>query len=125
MLDNLLANVRTHTPAGTPARVSLVASNGNAVLEVADQGPGLPPDDRDLIFNRFYRADASRSRDHGGAGLGLSIVDAIVRAHGGHVFALDNEPRGAMLRIVLPLRPAARRSTGAGSAVTAGGKAAA
>jgi two-component system OmpR family sensor kinase len=105
--------------------VSLVAINGNAVLEVADQGPGLPPDDRDLIFNRFYRADASRSRDHGGAGLGLSIVDAIVRAHGGHVFALDNEPTGAMLRIVLPLRPAARRSAGAGSEVTAGGKAAA
>jgi two-component system, OmpR family, sensor kinase len=104
VVDNLLSNVRTHTPRGTSARVTLAAADGRAILEVEDQGPGLVGADRDQLFNRFYRADPSRSRDAGGMGLGLSIVDAIVRAHGGSVNALDRKPAGATFRIELPLR---------------------
>jgi two-component system OmpR family sensor kinase len=104
VIDNLLANVRTHTPPGTPAQVRLGVEDGMAVLEVADQGPGLPSQERALIFDRFHRSDPSRSRDSGGAGLGLAIVDALVAAHGGTLQALDNSPRGAVFRARFPLR---------------------
>jgi two-component system OmpR family sensor kinase len=104
VIDNLLSNVRTHTPPGTPAKVTLSTADGHAILEVEDHGPGLAGADRDQLFNRFYRADPSRNRDRGGMGLGLSIVDAIIRAHGGSVRALDTEPSGAIFRIELPLR---------------------
>ena len=103
VLDNLLANVRTHTPSGTPARVLLDQTAGDVVLEVADFGPGLPAEGRERIFNRFYRADPSRSRDRGGAGLGLSIIHAIVAAHGGSVSALDTDPTGTTFRVMLPV----------------------
>jgi two-component system OmpR family sensor kinase len=104
VVDNMLSNVRTHTPPRTPATVSLEAADGHAVLEVADHGPGLPDEGRDQLFNRFYRADPSRSRDRGGMGLGLSIVEAIVHAHGGKVAARQNDPQGAVFRVELPLR---------------------
>src|SRR5439155_23565577 len=103
VLDNLLANVRTHTPPGTPAVVRLAVAGRSAVLEVSDEGPGLPPETRELVFNRFYRADPSRSRDHGGTGLGLAIVESIVEAHGGPVVVVVSAPRGATFRIDLPL----------------------
>jgi two-component system OmpR family sensor kinase len=103
VLDNLLANVRTHTPSGTPARVVLDATASDVVLEVADFGPGLPAEGRERIFNRFYRADPSRSRDRGGSGLGLSIIHAIVTAHGGSVSALDTDPTGTTFRVMLPV----------------------
>src|SRR5581483_6245736 len=82
VLDNLLGNIRAHTPAGTPAHVRVERRNGNAVIEVADEGPGLTPDEADRVFERFYRSDPSRSRHNGGAGLGLSIVAAVTEAHG-------------------------------------------
>jgi two-component system, OmpR family, sensor kinase len=104
VIDNLLANVRTHTPPGTPAHVRLAVADGRAVLEVVDEGPGLPSQERELIFDRFHRSDPSRSRDSGGAGLGLAIVDAIVAAHGGTLDALDNTPTGAVFRASFPLR---------------------
>ena len=87
VLDNLLGNVRSHTPAGTPAHVRVRTANGSAVIEVSDEGPGLPEGELDNVFGRFYRADASRSRDSGGVGLGLSIVAAIAQAHDGTVSA--------------------------------------
>ena len=82
-LDNLLANVRSHTPAGTPVHVRLTVAGDVAVVEVADEGPGMNPDDAARVFERFYRTDKSRARASGGVGLGLSIVGAIVEAHGG------------------------------------------
>ncbi|MFN2462815.1 MAG: sensor histidine kinase [Candidatus Dormibacteria bacterium] len=101
VLDNLLANVRTHTPAGTPARVELSGGPG-ATVEVSDLGPGMPAEARDHVFQRFFRADPSRSRDRGGAGLGLAISHAIVTAHGGTLEVLDNAPQGTRMRITLP-----------------------
>jgi two-component system OmpR family sensor kinase len=81
--DNLLVNARVHTPAGTPVRVRVRADGDHAVLEVEDDGPGIAPKDAERIFERFYRAETSRSREFGGAGLGLSIVAAVVEAHDG------------------------------------------
>jgi two-component system, OmpR family, sensor kinase len=103
IVDNLLSNVRSHTPPGTPARVRVRREGDRAVIEVEDDGPGLTPDELDRIFERFYRADASRSRASGGVGLGLSIVAAVARAHGGDVSARSAQGRGATFRIELPV----------------------
>jgi two-component system, OmpR family, sensor kinase len=103
VLDNLLGNVRSHTPAGTPAHVRVRTENGSAVIEVSDEGPGLPAGELDSVFRRFYRADASRSRDNGGVGLGLSIVAAIAQAHEGTVSAGAAPGGGATFRVALPL----------------------
>ena len=104
---NLLANVRQHTPPATPVRVEVRREGSSAVLEVADEGPGLPADQAERIFERFYRADPSRTRAHGGTGLGLSIVAAIVEAHGGSA-QVDTAPgAGARFSVRLPLAPPA------------------
>ncbi len=103
VLDNLLGNVRSHTPPGTPAHVRVSSTNGFAVLEVRDEGPGLPPEELGRVFHRFYRADSSRSRESGGVGLGLSIVAAIAEAHAGTVSAEAAPGGGALFRVELPL----------------------
>jgi two-component system OmpR family sensor kinase len=103
VVDNLLANVRAHTPAGTPVRVSVAAHDGTAEITVADSGPGLAPDELAHVFERFYRADASRARTSGGVGLGLSIVAAVAEAHGGTVSARSGPGAGATFTISLPL----------------------
>ena len=102
VIDNLMDNVRTHTPAGTRAVVT-VAKEVDGVLTVEDEGPGLDLDDPDKVFERFFRADASRTRSKGGAGLGLSIVAAVVAAHGGRVEADRSPLGGARFRVRLPL----------------------
>jgi len=78
-----------------------------AVLEVSDTGPGIAAQDAARVFERLYRADPSRSRRHGGAGLGLSIVSAIVAAHGGRVELWSGPTGGARFRVLLPLEPVA------------------
>lgn len=103
IVDNLLANVRSHTPGASPAHVTVGRENGHAVIEVEDSGPGLSRDELDRIFERFYRADASRARASGGVGLGLSIVSAVARAHGGSASARSEAGHGATFRIELPL----------------------
>jgi two-component system OmpR family sensor kinase len=103
VLDNLLGNVRSHTPPETPAHVRVSTMNGSAVLEVSDEGPGLPPEDLERVFTRFYRADNSRSRESGGVGLGLSIVAAIADAHAGTVSVATSPEGGASFRVELPL----------------------
>ncbi|MGZ4439997.1 MAG: sensor histidine kinase, partial [Gaiellaceae bacterium] len=104
VLDNLLGNVRAHTPAGAPVEVSVASVNGDAVIEVKDSGPGMSPEDVTRVFERFYRADASRSRASGGVGLGLSIVAAVAEAHGGTASARSEPGAGTTFRITLPLR---------------------
>jgi two-component system OmpR family sensor kinase len=103
LVDNLLSNVRAHTPPGAPVRVTLTRTEGSAVLAVTDSGPGMTADEAAHVFERFYRADVSRSRSSGGAGLGLAIVSAIAEAHGGAA-AVKSEPgQGATFTITLPL----------------------
>jgi two-component system, OmpR family, sensor kinase len=103
IVDNLLSNVRAHTPPDTPVQVAVGRANGSAVVEVADEGPGMSAEVLDRVFERFYRPDASRSRASGGVGLGLSIVAAVAEAHGGRVEAESQAGRGSTFRIVLPL----------------------
>jgi two-component system OmpR family sensor kinase len=106
VLANLLANVRVHTPSDTSAEVGLGIDGSWAVLTVADHGPGMEPEVAEHVFERFFRADPARTRQHGGAGLGLAIVAAIVEAHGGSV-ALDSTPgQGSTFTVRLPLAPA-------------------
>ncbi|GAB3744429.1 sensor histidine kinase [Microlunatus parietis] len=103
VLGNLLSNVIQHTPPDTPAVVRVRRDAGDAVIEVSDSGPGLPEEERQHIFERFYRTEESRVRHHGGAGLGLSIVAAVTQAHGGTVTAENNADGGATFRVRLPL----------------------
>jgi two-component system, OmpR family, sensor kinase len=103
VIDNLLGNVRAHTPAGAPVDVRVSRSNGSAVVAVADSGPGLTDGDAERVFRRFYRADESRSRASGGVGLGLAIVAAVAEAHGGTVAATSNRGQGATFTVTLPL----------------------
>jgi len=106
ILDNLLANVRAHTPAGTPATVRVVRDGDLAVVEVIDAGAGLSDDQLEHAFERFYRGDESRSRDVGGAGLGLAIAAAIAESHGGSA-TVENVGRigetGLTVRITIPV----------------------
>lgn len=105
-LDNLLANAVRHTPAG--GQVVLRATRGSAGLrlEVVDTGDGLAAEQLPHVFDRFYRTDAARDRDHGGVGIGLTISRAIVRAHGGDVTASSaGLGRGATFAVSLPALP--------------------
>jgi two-component system, OmpR family, sensor kinase len=103
VVDNLLANVRAHTPVDGAVRVRVARNGTDAVLEVADSGPGLDEEEMERVFERFHRGDPSRSRASGGVGLGLSIVAAVAEAHGGSASA-DSEPgRGSTFRVCLPL----------------------
>ncbi|GAA3809292.1 sensory box histidine kinase PhoR [Sphaerisporangium flaviroseum] len=109
ILANLVGNVLQHTPEGTAFRVGVGDVDGNVVVEVADEGPGLPINDAERVFERFYRADRSRTRSAtggtggtGGTGLGLSIAAALVQAHGGAI-TVDSEPgHGTTFRVALP-----------------------
>ncbi len=103
VLDNLLSNVRAHTPAGTPTTVTVSTDGASAVVEVADRGPGISPQDGARVFERFYRADPSRARNSGGSGLGLSIVAAIVAAHHGQVAAAPGPEGGVTFTVRLPV----------------------
>jgi len=103
VLDNLFANVRAHTPSGTPVSVSLRRVDGRAELSVADRGPGLTDEQAAQVFERFYRVDSSRARASGGVGLGLSIVSAVAEAHGGTADAMPTPGGGATFVIALPL----------------------
>jgi two-component system OmpR family sensor kinase len=103
VLDNLLANVRSHTPPGTAVRVHVGRNRGDAVIEIADEGPGMTAEQAERAFERFYRADPSRSRGSGGVGLGLSIVSAVTEAHGGSVSVESESGRGTTFRVRLPL----------------------
>jgi two-component system OmpR family sensor kinase len=108
VLDNLLANVRAHTPPGTPCTVRVAEDGGTATLSVTDDGPGLGADELARVTDRFFRADSSRARTSGGAGLGLAIVAAIAHAHGGA--AVVDSPTGGGLRVTvrLPVEPGGR-----------------
>ena len=103
VVANLVGNALVHTPPGTPVQVRVDRVDGQARLEVHDDGPGMPAPVADRAFERFYRADPARSRHAGGSGLGLSIVKAIVEAHHGEVAIMSAEGAGTTVRVVLPL----------------------
>ncbi|MEU1343159.1 ATP-binding protein [Streptomyces sp. NPDC005827] len=104
VVANLLANARTHTPPGTRITVTVRTDAGQAVVRVADDGPGIPPDLLPRVFERFARGDASRSRATGSSGLGLAIVTAVSTAHGGRA-EVTSEPGRTVFTVRLPLCP--------------------
>ncbi|MGD8165691.1 ATP-binding protein [Herbiconiux sp. P16] len=107
VLTNLIGNALRFTDADSPIELSLQVDEGRrmATIDVIDHGEGIPPQIREKIFQRFYRADSSRTRETGGSGLGLAIVSSIVAAHHGTVEALETPGGGATFRVTLPLMP--------------------
>jgi two-component system OmpR family sensor kinase len=103
VLGNLVRNALVHTPQNTPIEIAVSTADSVGRISVADHGPGLAHDDMNRIFEPFYRADPSRSRDSGGSGLGLSIVSAVVTAHGGRVKVSETAGGGATFQVELPL----------------------
>jgi two-component system OmpR family sensor kinase len=103
VLVNLVANAQQHTPAGTEVTVRVGREAATAVVDVVDHGPGLTPEEAAQVFDRFYRADPSRSRAQGGSGLGLAIVDAVVLAHDGTVTVEATPGGGSTFRVHLPV----------------------
>ncbi|WNV89421.1 HAMP domain-containing sensor histidine kinase [Umezawaea sp. Da 62-37] len=107
VVTNLVGNAVRHTPAATAVRVGVGTVDGRAVVEVADDGPGLTAEQAERVFERFYRADASRTRaDGGGAGLGLAIARSLVAAQGGDLLVTTTPGAGAVFTMALPARPA-------------------
>ena len=103
VLANLLANVREHTPAGTPAVIRLTAAADGALIEVADAGPGMAAEDAARAFDRFHRGGRDGAgRADAGSGLGLSIVQAIAAAHAGHAELVSAPGHGTRVRVRLP-----------------------
>jgi two-component system sensor histidine kinase KdpD len=101
---NLLENAIRHTPAATPIRISAWAEDGTVVVEVADQGDGIPPGEEETIFRKFQRSSStSQSGPAGGSGLGLTICRGIITAHGGRIWLHSNGGNGAAFRFTLPL----------------------
>jgi signal transduction histidine kinase len=101
-IDALLENAVRHTRDGGRIELSTSGSDGRLILEVADDGNGIPAKAQPHVFDRFYRVDRGRSRHQGGAGLGLSIVRAVVEAHGGTVTVTSAPAAGARFTVVLP-----------------------
>lgn len=102
-VDNLLDNATRHAPADSVVEITAVATPaGTVTVEVADRGPGFPPEFLPHAFERFHRAQAARTRDTGGTGLGLSIVAAIAQAHGGQATARNRPGGGACVTLELP-----------------------
>jgi signal transduction histidine kinase len=110
MVLNLLDNAVRHTPPGSAVELSLRASGGEAVVEVADDGPGIPVDVREQIFDRFVRGGdgPADTAPRGGSGLGLAIVRAVAASHGGTVEATESGSGGALFRIRIPLAKSER-----------------
>jgi len=105
VITNLMGNAMRFTPAGSPIEIGIQVDEpgDSAYLSVIDHGEGIPPQIREKIFQRFWRADSSRNRDTGGSGLGLAIVASIVASHGGTVDVVETPGGGATFRVRLPL----------------------
>ncbi|CBG68256.1 MULTISPECIES: sensor histidine kinase [Streptomyces] len=100
-IGNLLANARTHTPAGTDVTITLTRQQSTVLVDVSDNGPGIPDTLQADVFGRFVRADHARSRSTGSTGLGLAIVHAVITAHGGTA-TVTSSPGHTTFRLTLP-----------------------
>jgi two-component system, OmpR family, sensor kinase len=102
VLGNLMTNALQHTPETADIVVRVGTGADDAILEVVDEGPGMSQEDALRVFERFYRTDSSRARSSGGSGLGLSIVDSLVHAHGGTVSVTTAPGQGCRFSVSLP-----------------------
>jgi two-component system, OmpR family, sensor histidine kinase KdpD len=103
VLTNLLENAVRYTPTGSPIEISAEAQDGQLLVSVADRGPGIPPEELERIFDKFYRV-RTLQRDTSGSGLGLAVCRGLVEAHGGRIWAENREGGGALFRFTLPLK---------------------
>jgi two-component system OmpR family sensor kinase len=106
VITNVLTNAAVHATAPVPIKVTAVREADRIVVRVADGGPGLPPEQAAQVFDRFWRADAARTRVRGGSGLGLSIVQALIAGHGGQVRFESSVATGTTVTVTLPTAPA-------------------
>ncbi|TWX38849.1 HAMP domain-containing histidine kinase [Frigoribacterium sp. ACAM 257] len=122
VITNLMGNAMRFTEHDSPIELAVQSDPGRGVatIDIVDHGEGIPPQIREKIFQRFWRADSSRTRDTGGSGLGLAIVSGIVSAHGGSVDVFDTPGGGATFRVALPLLPDAGAAGAGGAAAAAG-----
>jgi signal transduction histidine kinase len=111
VLANLLSNILTHTPVDAPATVRLHADGEHAVIDITDTGPGLDDHEQARVFERFYRSETARATDTTGSGLGLSIVESVVTAHGGHATITSEKGHGTTVRLTLPHSPEQRHGS--------------
>jgi len=109
-VTNIIDNAIKHSPRGSSIQVDVRTDGSHALLTVTDEGPGVPVEYRDRVFDRFFRIDEGRSRDHGGSGLGLAIAKWAVEAHDGRISVDENATGGSVFRISLPLATAADAS---------------
>jgi signal transduction histidine kinase len=105
IVHNLLGNAVRHTPSGGRVRVTALPAGPEVEVRVTDTGEGIPPEHLPHVFERFYRADRSRARATGGAGIGLAIVKQLVEAHGGRVGVVSLPGLGSTFRFTLPTAP--------------------
>ena len=103
VIANIVGNALVHTPPATPIELRVDADGRAARIAVIDHGPGMPPDVAARVTQRFYRADPARARHRGGSGLGMSIADAAVIAHGGEIAVDSALGRGTTVTVTLPL----------------------
>ncbi len=106
VLGNLVDNAIKYGRAGGTVTLGAAAANGQIEVSIRDDGPGIPPESIDRVFERFYRVDKARSREQGGTGLGLSIVKHIIQSHGGRAWVESELGRGATFFFTLPQAPA-------------------
>jgi len=102
LVRNVAVNALDHSPPQSTVRIGIAGGPGEVVLRVRDEGPGIPADVRERVFDRFFRADDSRSRATGGSGLGLSIVRLVAQIHGGSARVVDTDGPGACVEVRLP-----------------------
>jgi two-component system, OmpR family, sensor kinase len=102
VVRNLVTNAAVHTADGRPILVRSRDDGSGVLIQVVDGGPGLPPEQAAHVFERFWRADKARTRARGGSGLGMSIVAAIVRSHGGAVYFESSVEDGSTVSVWLP-----------------------
>jgi signal transduction histidine kinase len=105
VVSNLMSNAVKYTPAGGHIRIAVQNTPETVVFSIADDGAGIPKEELPFIFERFYRADKSRNRDTGGAGIGLAIVKSVVAAHGGSIAAESGPDQGSCFTVTLPKNP--------------------
>jgi signal transduction histidine kinase len=113
IVDNLISNAVQHTPAGSAVTVTVTSSPPAGLLTVADNGPGMTPEQASRVFERFYRTDRARSRSRGGTGLGLAIAATLAAAHGGTIGVASQPGQGATFHLQLPLYLPERQSPAA------------
>jgi two-component system, OmpR family, sensor histidine kinase BaeS len=114
VLGNLLSNAVRHTPSGGQVTITAARNGNHALIRVSDTGAGLRSEELPHVFERFYRGDTARDRDHGGTGIGLTISKSLTEAHGGTLTAASAGPgRGAVFTVELPIQQLAHQTTSA------------